>query len=195
MRPVLEIIQAKNNRLEQLINNQQQQITNINEQCQSQQRQIDELTTIIKALKDHNDISIKRMLAFEDLVGPHVDLDSYHPIPSNYAGFKWCNGAFMPRQHSETRYPNTGFDTVFKQGQKCVAFNFGCQPMTMRDCRNLNQYPIFSWVIADYESEKLDLNSPSTIIIFIIFFSDFTRNTIFTQNHAVHLDLTDNLIY
>ncbi|CAF1417035.1 unnamed protein product [Rotaria sordida] len=137
MRPVLEIIQAKNNRLEQLINDQQQQITNINEQCQSQQRQIDELTTIIKALKDHNDISIKRMLAFEDLIGPHVDLDSCHPIPSNYADFKWCNGAFMPRQHGETRYPNTGFDTVFKQGQKCVAFNFGCQPMTMRDCRRI----------------------------------------------------------
>ncbi|CAF5060108.1 unnamed protein product, partial [Rotaria sp. Silwood1] len=27
---------------------------------------------------------------------------------------------------------------------------------------HLNQYPVFSWIIADYESEKLDLNSPST---------------------------------
>ncbi|CAF1380580.1 unnamed protein product, partial [Rotaria sp. Silwood1] len=26
----------------------------------------------------------------------------------------------------------------------------------------LNQYPVFPWIIADYESEKLDLNSPST---------------------------------
>ena len=31
-----------------------------------------------------------------------------------------------------------------------------------RTFQDLNQYPIFPWVIADYESEKLDLNSPST---------------------------------
>jgi len=31
-----------------------------------------------------------------------------------------------------------------------------------RTYQDLNQYPIFPWVIADYESEKLDLNSPST---------------------------------
>ncbi|CAF4960642.1 unnamed protein product [Rotaria sp. Silwood1] len=31
-----------------------------------------------------------------------------------------------------------------------------------RTYQDLNQYPIFPWVIADYESEKLVLNSPST---------------------------------
>ncbi len=31
-----------------------------------------------------------------------------------------------------------------------------------RTYQDLNQYPIFPWIIADYESEKLDLNSPST---------------------------------
>jgi hypothetical protein len=31
-----------------------------------------------------------------------------------------------------------------------------------RTYQDLNQYPIFPWVIADYESEKLDLNSAST---------------------------------
>lgn len=31
-----------------------------------------------------------------------------------------------------------------------------------RSYQDFNQYPIFPWVIADYESEKLDLNSPST---------------------------------
>ena len=31
-----------------------------------------------------------------------------------------------------------------------------------RSYQDLNQYPIFPWIIADYESEKLDLNSPST---------------------------------
>jgi hypothetical protein len=30
-----------------------------------------------------------------------------------------------------------------------------------RTYQDLNQYPIFPWVIADYESEKLDLNSPT----------------------------------
>ncbi len=42
----------------------------------------------------------------------------------------------MPRKHGKTSYPNTGFATAFKHNQKCVAFNFGCQPMTMRDVRN-----------------------------------------------------------
>jgi hypothetical protein len=31
-----------------------------------------------------------------------------------------------------------------------------------RSYQDLNQYPIFPWIIADYESEKLDLNSPAT---------------------------------
>ncbi|CAF4857511.1 unnamed protein product, partial [Rotaria sp. Silwood1] len=31
-----------------------------------------------------------------------------------------------------------------------------------RTYQDLNQYPVFPWIIADYESEKLDLNSPST---------------------------------
>jgi hypothetical protein len=31
-----------------------------------------------------------------------------------------------------------------------------------RTYQDLNQYPIFPWIIADYESEKLDLNSPAT---------------------------------
>ncbi|CAF3278946.1 unnamed protein product [Rotaria socialis] len=31
-----------------------------------------------------------------------------------------------------------------------------------RTYQDLNQYPIFPWIIADYESEKLDLNSPTT---------------------------------
>jgi len=31
-----------------------------------------------------------------------------------------------------------------------------------RTYQDLNQYPIFPWIIADYESEKLDLNAPST---------------------------------
>ncbi|CAF1181559.1 unnamed protein product [Rotaria sp. Silwood1] len=31
-----------------------------------------------------------------------------------------------------------------------------------RSYQDLNQYPIFPWIIADYESEKLDLNKPAT---------------------------------
>ncbi|CAF4132174.1 unnamed protein product [Rotaria magnacalcarata] len=31
-----------------------------------------------------------------------------------------------------------------------------------RTYQDLNQYPIFPWIISDYESEKLDLNSPTT---------------------------------
>jgi len=31
-----------------------------------------------------------------------------------------------------------------------------------RSYQDLNQYPIFPWIIADYESEKLDLNAPGT---------------------------------
>lgn len=31
-----------------------------------------------------------------------------------------------------------------------------------RTYQDFNQYPIFPWIIADYESEKLDLNSPAT---------------------------------
>lgn len=31
-----------------------------------------------------------------------------------------------------------------------------------RTYQDYNQYPIFPWIIADYESEKLDLNSPNT---------------------------------
>lgn len=31
-----------------------------------------------------------------------------------------------------------------------------------RSYQDLNQYPIFPWIIADYESEKLDLNAPAT---------------------------------
>ncbi len=31
-----------------------------------------------------------------------------------------------------------------------------------RTYQDLNQYPVFPWVISDYESEKLDLNSPTT---------------------------------
>jgi len=31
-----------------------------------------------------------------------------------------------------------------------------------RTYQDLNQYPIFPWIIADYESEKLDLNAPAT---------------------------------
>ncbi|CAF3634388.1 unnamed protein product [Adineta steineri] len=31
-----------------------------------------------------------------------------------------------------------------------------------RSYQDLNQYPIFPWIIADYDSEKLDLNIPST---------------------------------
>jgi hypothetical protein len=31
-----------------------------------------------------------------------------------------------------------------------------------RSYQDLNQYPIFPWIIADYESEKLDLNTPAT---------------------------------
>ncbi len=31
-----------------------------------------------------------------------------------------------------------------------------------RTYQDLNQYPIFPWIIADYESEKLDLNTPAT---------------------------------
>ncbi len=41
----------------------------------------------------------------------------------------------MPRQHGKTSYPSTGFATAFKQDQKCVAFNFGCRAMSMRDLR------------------------------------------------------------
>jgi hypothetical protein len=42
----------------------------------------------------------------------------------------------MPQQHGKRSYPNTGFATAFKQDQKCVVFNFGCQAMSMRDLRN-----------------------------------------------------------
>jgi hypothetical protein len=31
-----------------------------------------------------------------------------------------------------------------------------------RSYQDFNQYPIFPWIIADYESEKLDLNAPAT---------------------------------
>jgi hypothetical protein len=46
-----------------------------------------------------------------------------------------------------------------------------------RTYQDLNQYPIFPWVIADYESEKLDLNSASTYrdlskVIYSFFFSN-----------------------
>jgi hypothetical protein len=51
IRPALEVIQIKNNRLEQLITDQQQQIVKINEQYQTQQHRIDELTTMIEFLK------------------------------------------------------------------------------------------------------------------------------------------------
>ena len=37
-----------------------------------------------------------------------------------------------------------------------------CSTQLGRTYQDLNQYPIFPWIIADYESEKLDLNSPST---------------------------------
>ena len=46
-----------------------------------------------------------------------------------------------------------------------------------RTYQDLNQYPIFPWVIADYESEKLDLQTPATyrdlskVINLQIFFS------------------------
>ncbi len=48
-----------------------------------------------------------------------------------------------------------------------------------RSYQDLNQYPIFPWIIADYESEKLDLNTPATyrdlskvhFFIYHIFFS------------------------
>ena len=31
-----------------------------------------------------------------------------------------------------------------------------------RTYNDLNQYPVFPWVLADYQSEVLDLNSPAT---------------------------------
>jgi hypothetical protein len=51
IRPALESIQAKNTHLEQLLIDQQQQITNISERCQMQQHQINELITMIKSMK------------------------------------------------------------------------------------------------------------------------------------------------
>jgi hypothetical protein len=83
----------------------------------------------------HNNSPIKRIMTFEDLIEQTDNLNYYHPIPVNYAGFQWVNGAYMPRQHGKT-YPNTGFATAFKQDQKCVVFNFGCQLMSMHACRN-----------------------------------------------------------
>ena len=80
-----------------------------------------------------NDLLIKKTLTFDDLIANNVGLNTYHSFPSYYAGFKWHNAAFMPRQHGTTEYPNTGFATAFENHRKCVAFNFGCRPMTMRD--------------------------------------------------------------
>ena len=37
-----------------------------------------------------------------------------------------------------------------------------------RSYNDLMQYPVFPWVLADYDSEQLDLNRPST-------FRDFTK--------------------
>lgn len=37
-----------------------------------------------------------------------------------------------------------------------------------RSYNDLMQYPVFPWILADYESEELDLTDPST-------FRDFTR--------------------
>ncbi|CAF4512439.1 unnamed protein product, partial [Rotaria sp. Silwood2] len=144
IRPILELIQTKNSQLEELITNQQQEIININERHQAQQQQIDELTKMIHVLKDlmrlliaaHNNVSIKRIINFDDLVEQDDELNSYYLIPSNYAGFKWHNGAFMSQQHGKTSYPNTGFATAFKQNKKCVIFNSGCQPIKMRDSRS-----------------------------------------------------------
>ncbi|CAF1021426.1 unnamed protein product [Rotaria sp. Silwood1] len=136
IRPILELIQTKNTQLEQVVTNQQQQIISINERYQAQQLQIDELTKTVDLLKAHKNITIKRTINFDDLIEQYDELDSYYPIPSNYAGFTWHNGAFMPHQHGKISYPNTGFDTAFKQNNKCVIFNFGCQPITMCDSRN-----------------------------------------------------------
>lgn len=47
-----------------------------------------------------------------------------------------------------------------------------------RTYQDLNQYPIFPWIIADYESEKLDLNTPAT-------YRDLSKVT----NHQIFLSL------
>ncbi|CAF3481222.1 unnamed protein product [Rotaria socialis] len=136
IRPILELIHTKNNRLEQIITEQQQQIKNIDERYHTQQVQIDELTKIIEVLKAWKDPKIKRTINFDDLGEQDDELECYGQIPLNYAGFTWNNGAFMPQQHGKSSYPNTGFATAFKQNQKCVIFNFGCRSIKLHDSRN-----------------------------------------------------------
>lgn len=51
IRPDLETLQTKCMHLEQVVNDQNQSISNLNEQCQAQQKQIDELTATVKSLK------------------------------------------------------------------------------------------------------------------------------------------------
>lgn len=50
-----------------------------------------------------------------------------------------------------------------------------------RSYQDLNQYPIFPWVIADYESEKLDLNTPAS-------FRDLSK-VFFLHHHSFYFKL------
>ena len=51
-----------------------------------------------------------------------------------------------------------------------------------RTYQDFHQYPIFPWIIADYESEKLDLNSAST-------YRDLSKVT----SQLIRLDLFSSL--
>jgi hypothetical protein len=77
IRPALEMMQAKNIHLEQLLNNQQQQIANINERSQAQQDQINELITMIKSMKGMWTI---RMTAEVHYCHSFVKLDEHYNV-------------------------------------------------------------------------------------------------------------------
>lgn len=83
-------------------------------------------------LKRFFSVSMNQILTFDDLIEGETDLNSYARMPSNYGGFTWQNGAFMPRRCGQRSFGQTGFGTAFRHDAECVVFNFGSQAITMR---------------------------------------------------------------
>ncbi len=56
-------------------------------------------------------------------------------------------------------------DTLTQRWQKYEVSNFdylmGLNMLAGRSFNNLSQYPVFPWVLCDYDSESLDLNNPA----------------------------------
>lgn len=57
-----------------------------------------------------------------------------------------------------------------------------------RTYQDLNQYPVFPWIIADYESEKLDLTIPSSFRDLSKVFSSFSFASLQTFSLAFSVD-------